>query len=187
MQKLTSDNLAVLFLDLQDGTVSGAKTIGRHKLRRAAGTLAKLAALHGLPAFLSTIPPAGDVLKGVLQALDHPPLHPRTVTTAFGDPAFVDAVKGAGRPVLLIAGVASEIVVLRTALDAVTAGYEVHIAIDACGGFSERTEAAAWSRATAAGVTMSSVVTAASELAGDFTSDLGAKTLELIYEAAGKS
>jgi nicotinamidase-related amidase len=186
MQNLTSDNVAVLFLDLQDGTVSGVKTVGRHKLRRTTAALAKLAVLHGLPAFLSTIPPAGNVLKGVLEALGDRPLHPRTVTTAFGDPAFVAAVKEAGRPVLLIAGVASEIVVLRTALDAVAAGYEVHIAIDACGGFAERTEAAAWSRATIAGVTMSSVVTAAAELAGDFTSEAGAKTLELIYEAAGK-
>ncbi len=33
---------------------------------------------------------------------------------------------------------------------------------------------------------MTSVVTLAAELAGDFTTSVGAKTLELLYEAAGK-
>ena len=62
----------------------------------------------------------------------------------------------------------------------------MQILIDACGGFSERTEAAAWNRASAHGVVMSSVVTLAAEVAGDFTTELGAKTLEVVYEAAGQ-
>lgn len=186
MSSATSDNTAVLFLDLQDHIVSSAKTIGRHKLRRAAGALAKLSALHGLPAFLSAVPPGGPFLKVVLEALGDVPVRPRTHTTAFADQQLVSDLKATGRKLVVIAGVASEIVVVRTALDAVAAGFEVHIAIDACGGFSERTEAAAWSRATASGVVMSSVVTFAAELAGDFATDAGAETLAIIYEAAGK-
>ena len=186
MANITTDNAAVLFLDLQDQTIAGEKTIGRHKLRRTAGALAGLAVLHGLPGFVSSIPPGGAFLKGVVDALDGPSLHPRTVTTAFGDPAFVAAVAASGRRTLILAGVASEIVVLRTALDALDAGYAVHIAVDACGGFSDRTEAAAWNRATAAGARMTSVVTVAAELAGDFTTEIGGKTMALVYEAAGK-
>ena len=186
MTNPTPDNAAVLFLDLQEGTMAGVKTIGGHRLRRAAGALAKLCALHRLPFFLSSIPQAGAFTKRVLEPLDHPPTRPRAVTSAFGDSHLVDDVRACGRQVLLLAGVASEIVVLRTALDARAAGYDVHVLIDACGGFSERTEAAAWSRATANGVVLSSVVTAAAEMAGDITTDLGAKTLELVYEAAGR-
>lgn len=186
MENVTSDSVAVLFLDLQDHIVGGAKTIGRHKLRRAAGTLAKLCALHGLPAFLSSVPPGGAFLKSVTEALDDPQIRPRTYTTAFADAQLVADLTATGRKVVVIAGVASEIVVLRTALDAAAAGFDVQIAIDACGGFSDRTEAAAWNRATAAGVLMTSVVTLAAELAGDFTTDAGARTLALIYEAAGK-
>ena len=111
---------------------------------------------------------------------------PRTFTTAFADTQLVADLAATGRKVLLLAGVASEIVVVRTALDALEAGYEVHIAIDACGGFSERTEAAAWNRATTRGAVMTSVVTFAAELAGDFSSELGAKTLAVVHEAAGK-
>lgn len=186
MEAITNDNVAVLFLDLQDQIISGAKTIGRHRLRRAAGALAKLCALHELPAFLSSIPQGGTFLKGVVEPLGEPPLRPRTVTTAFGDAQLVADLQATGRKVVVLAGVASEIVVLRTALDALAAGFEVQIAIDACGGFSERTEAAAWNRATANGAVMTSVVTLAAELAGDFTTPTGEETLALVYEAAGK-
>lgn len=186
MTSVTADNAAILFLDLQEQTIAGEKTTGRHKLRRAATALAKLAALHGLPGFLSSIPPGGAFLKGVVQALDEPPLRPRTVTTAFGDEQLVADLAASGRKTLILSGVASEIVVLRTALDAIDAGYAVQIAIDACGGFSERTEAAAWNRLTAGGALMTSVVSVAAELAGDFTSERGGKTMALIYEAVGK-
>jgi nicotinamidase-related amidase len=81
-----------------------------------------------------------------------------------------------------LAGVASEIVLQCTALDALTAGYEVQIAVDACGGIDARTEEAAWRRVTAAGGTTPSSVTFAAELTGDFTTDLGQTTLGIMYE-----
>jgi hypothetical protein len=186
MHNVSPGQVAVLFLDLQEGTMANVKTIGGHRLRRASGVLAKLVALHQLPFLLSSVPQAGAYSKRITGPLGEPPLRPRSGTSAFVDPHFVDDLKKLDRPLLLLAGVASEIVVLRTALDAIADGYAVHILIDACGGLSERTEAAAWSRATAAGATMSSVVTAAAELAGDFTTELGGKTLELLREAAGR-
>ncbi len=67
----------------------------------------------------------------------------RTFTSAFGDAELVAGIAASRRKVLVLAGVASEIVVLRTALDALAAGYDMQIAIDACGGLSDRTEAAA--------------------------------------------
>lgn len=186
MANITPDQVAVLFLDLQDDIVASVKTIGRHKLRKTAGALARLCALHDIPAFLSAVPPGGPFLKSVLEPLDEPTIRSRTFTSAFADEDLVAALNATGRRFVVIAGVASEIVVLRTALAAREAGFEVQILIDACGGLSERTEAAAWNRATANGVVMSSVVTLAAELAGDFTTELGAKTLVILYEAAGK-
>jgi nicotinamidase-related amidase len=84
--------------------------------------------------------------------------------------------------VLVLAGVASEIVVQRTALDAIAAGYTVHVAVDACGGISARTEDAAWRRIVQAGGVTTSVTTFAAELAGDFTTELGGKTLGIMFE-----
>ncbi len=91
-------------------------------------------------------------------------------------------LEAAGRKLLLLSGVASEIVVQRTALDAIAAGYDVLVAVDACGGIDARTEDAAWRRMTAAGGATTSAITFAAELAGDFTTEAGGATLGIMYE-----
>lgn len=181
----TSSNTAVLFLDLQDEILKKSQTVSAKQLKKSAGVLAKLAALHELPAFLSAVPPGGDYMDAVLKALPGAKPSMRTETTAFADRGLVDALQASGRKLLVLSGVASEIVVQRTALDALAAGYEVQILVDACGGADARTEDAAWRRVIQAGGTTSSVVTFAAELTGDFTSPTGEATLELAYEAMG--
>jgi nicotinamidase-related amidase len=109
----------------------------------------------------------------------------RTQTTAFADAALVAELQKTGRKVLVLAGVASEIVVQRTALDALAARFEVHVAVDACGGLSQRTEEAAWRRIVSAGAATTSVTTFAAELAGDFTTEAGGATLGIMYETMG--
>ncbi len=176
---------AVLFLDLQDEIVKNSRTNPPETVARHAAALAKLAALHGLPAFASSVPPGGAFLGAVLDASPALQPYPRTQTTAFADHVLVTALKGCGRQVLVLAGVASEIVVQRTALDALAAGYAVHVAVDACGGIGVRTEDAAWRRILQAGAVTTSVTTFAAELAGDFTTELGGKTLGIMYETLG--
>ena len=181
----TRDNAAVLFLDLQDDIVLNSRTVPIERLRRTTGALAKLAALHKLPVFISAVPPGGDFLEAVVTPLGSPAPRMRAETTAFGDRGLVDGLAATGRRVLVVAGVASEIVVQRTALDALAAGYEVHVAVDACGGVDARTEDAAWRRIVAAGGVTSSVTTFAAELTGDFTTELGGATLGIVYETIG--
>jgi hypothetical protein len=176
---------AVLFLDLQDEIVTNSRTNPLAALRTRAAALAKLAALHHLPAFASAVPPGGAYLSDVLGPLAGLEPRPRVQTTAFADTGLTAALAATGRRVLVLAGVASEIVVQRTALDALAAGYTVHVAVDACGGVSARTEDAAWRRITQAGGVTTSVTTFAAELAGDFTTELGGKTLGILYETLG--
>ena len=176
---------AVLFLDLQDEIVKNSRTNTLATLKNNAGALAKLAGLHALPAFASSVGVGGEYLGNVLEPLPTMKVHPRTYTTAFADPALVQALAESGRRILVLAGVATEIVVQRTALDAIDAGYTVHVAVDACGGLSDRTEHAAWRRIEQAGGIMTSVTTFAAELAGDFTTELGGKTLGIMYETLG--
>jgi nicotinamidase-related amidase len=109
----------------------------------------------------------------------------RTQTTAFADAGLVDALRASRRRVLVLAGVAAEIVVQRTALDALAAGFTVQIAVDACGGVDARTEDAAWRRIGAAGGVTTLVTTFAAELTGDFTTGLGGATLGIVYETLG--
>ena len=185
MENATRENSAVLFLDLQEGIVSHSHTVPPEKLLKSAGLLAKLTALHNLPHFLSAVPPGGAYVAGVSDPLGKPEVRMRTQTTAFADAGIVDGLRKSGRKVVVLAGVASEIVVLRTALDAIAAGYTVHVAVDACGGGNPRTEDAAFRRIVAAGGVTSSVTTFIAELAGDFTTDLGGKTLGIMLEALG--
>lgn len=181
----TRDNVAVLFLDLQDEIVKNSATLGTDVLFRSAGALAKLAALHGLPALLSAVPSGGAFLDAVTQVLPESAPRMRTQTSAFSDQGLVDTLAASGRKLLVLSGVASEIVVQRTALDALAAGYAVHVAVDACGGVNARTEAASWQRIIAAGGVTSSVVTLAAELAGDFTTEAGGATLGIMYSLLG--
>jgi nicotinamidase-related amidase len=181
----TPENAAILFLDIQENIVPNSHTVPLPKLTRAAGTLARLAALHNLPHWLSAVPPGGAFLDAVLAPLARPGVRMRTQTSAFADAGIVAALRASGRGVLILAGVASEIVVQRTALDAIAAGYHVHVAVDACGGVDARTEDAAWRRITAAGGVTTSVVTFAAELTGDFTAEPGGATLGLLYEMLG--
>jgi hypothetical protein len=181
----TRDNCAVLFLDLQAEIVPNSKTRPIDGLRRSAAALAKIATLHRVPAFLSVVPSAGAFLSEVTGPLGEPQQRPRTQTSAFSDQALVAALKTSGRSVLVLSGVASEIVVQRTALDALQAGYDVGVAVDATGGIDPRTEDAAWRRITAAGGFTTSVTTLIAELAGDFTSEIGGQSVAIMYESFG--
>lgn len=185
MQIPTRENAAVLFLDLQEEIVKNSRTVPLERLRRSSGALAKLAALHKLPVFLSAVPPGGPFLDAVLAPLGAPETRMRTQTTAFSDQGLVEGLRASGRTALILAGVASEIVVQRTALDALAAGYEAQIAVDACGGIDPRTEDAAWRRVTASGGVTTSVTTFAAELTGDFTTELGGASLGILYETIG--
>jgi len=187
VERPTRENAAVLFLDLQDGIIANSRTNSAEQLARSAGVLAKLAALHALPAILSAVPSGGAYLESVLDPLKRPEPRPRTQTTAFADAGLVDALRTSGRRVLVLAGVAAEIVVQRTALDALAAGYTVQVAVDACGGTDPRTENAAWQQIGAAGGVLTSVTTVAAELVGDFMTDLGNTSLGLLYENLGRT
>jgi nicotinamidase-related amidase len=178
-------NAAILFLDLQEEIVKNSRTVPIERLTRTAGALAKLAALHKLPTFLSAVPPGGAFLDAVLTPLSHPKPRMRTQTTAFSDGGLVEELRASKRSVLVLSGVATEIVVQRTALDALAAGYVVHVAVDACGGVDKRTEDAAWRRISAAGGVTTSTTTFAAELTGDFSTELGGATLGIVYETLG--
>ncbi|MBX7555716.1 isochorismatase family protein [Streptomyces sp. tea 10] len=87
----------------------------------------------------------------------------------------------ARRRALAICGVTSEIVVLHTALDAIAAGYEVSVLLDACGGLSPRTEQAAFRRIEAAGGRITSVASFATDLVRDFTTPTGQEVISALH------
>ena len=112
-------------------------------------------------------------------------LHVRTTTDAFTHAPTRDAIAKAGRTTLLVAGVATEIIVQHSALSGVARGMGVHFVVDACGRLSPRTEDAAFRRLTQAGVVLTSVASVAGQLAADFTQPKGGEALRVLYEMAG--
>jgi nicotinamidase-related amidase len=144
--------------------------------------------LFGLPATLSVVPEQEKAPESIPELRDH--LHNggfsaeklRASASPFLDPATVQRLAETDRKVLILAGFATEVVVLHAALNARKQGYRVIVAVDACGGMSERTEQAAVSQLEGAGVLISSVVSVATKLAPDFTTEKGKQMFALLQQ-----
>src|SRR5262249_29547618 len=165
----------ILFADLQAGIMELSTTNELARLRKGVKALAKLAALFEIPTVVTTAPSESGVrvTPEIAAALGDLPQHTRTTTDAFAHAPTRDAITQTGRKTLLVAGVATEIIVQHSSLSATAHGFEVQVVIDACGGLSARTEDAALSRLTQNGVIISSIASIAGQLAGDFTASVG--------------
>ena len=124
------------------------------------------------------------VTPEIAAALGDLPSYTRTTTDAFLHVATREAIPRTARKTLLIAGVATEIIVQHSALSGATQGFHVQVVVDACGGLSARTEDAALRRLSHAGVVITSIPSIAGQLAGDFTQPRGTQALGIFYEMA---
>lgn len=184
---LDPSNTVVLFADLQEGILELAATCEPVRLRRAVGALAKLSQIFQIPAVVTTAATrSGEarVTPEIAASLGLLTSHTRTTTDAFIHPATCEAIAQTKCKTLLIAGVATEIIVQHSALSAAAQGYNVQIVIDACGGLSPRTEDAALRRLGQAGVVTTSVASIARQLAGDFSQPKGQQAIGVLYEIA---
>jgi isochorismate hydrolase len=179
-------NAVILFADLQAGIIELTATNDLTRLRQAIFALAKLASLFSIPAIVTTAPAEGGarVTPEISAALGELPAHLRTTTDAFAHASTREAIAQTERKTLLVAGVATEIIVQHSALSGAAQGFEVQVVIDACGGLSPRTEDAALRRLTQAGVITTSIASIAGQLAGDFTQPRGGQALGILYEMA---
>jgi nicotinamidase-related amidase len=184
---LNPDSTIVLFADLQAGIIERSVTNEPLRLRRAVSALAKLARLFEMPVIVTTAPSEAGaplVTPEIEEAVGVLPLHTRTTTDAFLHTETRDAIMKTGRKILLIAGVATEIIVQHSALSGTACGLEVQVVLDACGGLSPRTEDAALRRLVQAGIVTTSVPSIAGQLAGDFTQLRGGQAVGILYEMA---
>jgi Isochorismatase family len=167
------------FADLQEEIVGGSATNPREAIGRAVRVLARLAGLLDIPVTVSAAPMPGG--PRLIAEVPEAPVALRTGPSAWDDPAIQAAITGLRRPVLVVCGVVTEMVVLHTALDALAAGCTVHVAVDACGGLSARTEQVAFSRMEAAGAQLTSAASLAGDLVRDFASPVGQQALGAVF------
>ena len=180
--QLSAHSTQLLLCDLQPAIVARSKTIDPGVLNKSAGVLLEVAKLFSLPTTLSVVPEGDKAPELIPELRDSGFTQEKLRATAspFLDGATKNSLAQSRRKVLIIGGVATEAVVLHAVLDARAEGYEVLVPVDACGGMSERTEQAALRQIEAAGAITTSVVSIATKLAPDFTTDLGKNLFNIV-------
>lgn len=180
--QLSTNSAQLLLCDLQLQIVARSKTIEPDALGKSAGVLLEIARLFSLPTTLSVVP-EGDKAPELISELRGNGFAQEKLR-ASASPFFDDATKNllaqSKRKVLVLGGFATEAVVLHAVLDARAEGYEVLVPVDVCGGMSERTEQAALGQIIAAGAITTSVVSIATKLAPDFTTDRGKDLFNIV-------
>ncbi|AVF38155.1 hypothetical protein BV494_24095 (plasmid) [Rahnella sikkimica] len=177
---LDARDVQILFVDLQPELISSSRTIQPAALTANAAVLAQVARLTHVPVTFSIVPVQGKPGRN-LPALT-PYVSPkntvrRVMAGTFMEPRLVDALGAYKRKTLVVAGYATEVAVLQTALGALKAGYTVYVVMDVTGSRSERTEDAAVRQMEMAGAIPTSVLAIAAQLAPDFSRTPGSEVL----------
>jgi hypothetical protein len=181
--QLSSETAQVLFCDLQKDIVRHSETTPARALSSAAGALLQLAKLFSLPTIISVVPDGNNPPQVIAELSGIGGFAPemlRATASLFGDAATTQAIARSGRKVLIVAGFMMEAVVLNTVLDGLALGYEVLVAVDACGSPYARTEQAVLRQMESAGAITTSVVSIGTKLSPDFSTDLGKQMFEIV-------
>ena len=181
--RLSKETALVLFCDLQKELVKHSGTATPKGIVSSAGALFQLSRLFAMPVIISVVPEGKNppqVIAELAQKDGYAPQLMRTTASLFGDEATTHAIERSGRKVLIVAGFMMEAVVLATVLDARAQGYEVVVAVDACGSTSERTERVVERHMESAGVLLTSVVSIGVRLSPDFATEAGQKMFAVV-------
>jgi hypothetical protein len=181
--KLDPKTVQILFADLQPQIVARSKTNTPDALARSAAVLARVARLLHLPMHVSVVPEGGqppELIPELAREMDGVAQLPRISFSPFFDEATRATIAATGRQHLVIAGFATEAVVVHSVCDAIAAGYRVYLPVDACGGMSFRTEDAVLRQIEAAGGVPTSVVTLVTAMVPDISTDVGRQAFEII-------
>jgi isochorismate hydrolase len=171
LEALTPENTTVVLIDYGLGFANVFRTPSLAQNQNNAALLADLALRFGSGLVVTNGPQhkaSGPYYPNVLDVLgDHPVVERGGMFNAFLFDGFAEAVAATGRRNLVIGGLVTEGCVLQTALGGLREGYQVHVAVDACGAQSVETHQTAITRMTMAGV----VPVTAFALASEFTVD----------------
>lgn len=185
---MTLSTVQMLFIDHQPEIVGTSKTNSVEKITAATVGLAKLARLFDIPVTVSYVPIGSGQPKLIpeLEAiLSDAPRFPRTVAPVFDDKATCKHIEGLARHDLVVCGVVTEVAVLLAAFMGVSLGHEVHVPVDACGGYSQRTEDAAFRRIESFGAATAAVATLGAVLQPDLGSSQGQEMMKILQSVMG--
>ena len=168
---ITPQNAVLALIDYQPEQYAGVGSVDHALLLEHVTMLGRVATTFALPVVLSTVyvkhgmsgtnVELREVLPGV-------PEIDRTTMNSWEDPEVRGAVEATGRKKLILAGLWTEVCVAFPALDALGAGYEVYVVVDAIGGVSKAAHDSAMQRMVQAGAVPITVLGLACELQRDW-------------------
>ena len=179
---LTPQNAVLALIDFQPDQYSGVGSVGHDELLSHVTMLGRVATMFELPVVLSTVYVKHGMSGTNVELRDALPGVPeldRTSMNSWEDPEFVSAVERTGRKKLVIAGLWTEVCVVFPTLDALRAGYQVYVVVDAIGGVSRVAHESAMQRMIQAGAIPISVLALACELQRDWGRP-GAERLRIV-------
>lgn len=169
---LTPQNAAFIVIDYQPVQVNSIASMDRQLLINNIVGASKAAVAYGLPIVHSTVNVKTGLNKPPIPqlraALEGHPTYDRTSINAWEDVEFRKAVEATGRKKLVMTALWTEACLTFPALDALKAGYEVYVVVDAVGGTSVAAHEAALRRIEQAGGQMISVAQLFCELQRDW-------------------
>lgn len=152
---LTPENAALLLIDYQPPQVNTIRSMDSLTLVKNAISLAQTAKAYGLPTILSTVGVKDglnpDTVPELKKAMADAIWIDRTSINAWEDADFVKAVEATGRKKLIMGALWTEVCLAFPATDALRAGYEVFVPVDAVGGTSVAAHESGLRRAEQAG------------------------------------
>jgi nicotinamidase-related amidase len=169
---LEPKDCALLLVDQQAGLAFGVGSIDRQALMNNVVALAKTATVFGLPVVASTSATkvySGPLMPTIKSAL--PGIEPidRRSMNVWEDEKARDAVLATGRQRLIVSGLLTEACVTFAVLSALSAGLEVYVVGDACGGLTSASHELALGRMQAAGAHLTSWIQVLLEMQRDWT------------------
>ncbi|CAI8693305.1 hydrolase [Burkholderia pyrrocinia] len=169
---LTPQNAAFIVIDYQPVQVNSIASMDRQLLINNIVGASKAAVAYDLPIVHSTVNVKTGLNKPPIPplraALEGYPTYDRTSINSWEDVEFRKAVEATGRKKLIMTALWTEACLTFPALDALKAGYEVYVVVDAVGGTSVAAHEAALRRIEQAGGRMISVAQLFCELQRDW-------------------
>lgn len=184
--RLSPDNAAMLLVDHQTGLMQLVRNFGFDEFKNNVLAMADVAKLYNLPTILTTSAetgPNGPILPELKEKFPDAPYIPRPgQINAWDNEDFVNAVKATGRKKLIIAGIVTDVCVAFPAISALNEGYQVYVAIDASGTFSEAVQQATLMRLVHVGAVMTNWFAISAELQRDWRRETGERLANLYLE-----
>ena len=186
---LTPENAALILIDYQPPQVNTLRSMDSLTLIRNAVALAQTAKSYRLPTVLSTVGVKTglnpDTVPELKQAMDGAAWIDRTSINAWEDMDFVKAVEATGRKKLIMGALWTEVCLAFPCTDALRAGYEVFVPVDAVGGTSIAAHEAGLRRCEQAGAQPVSWIGVLCELQRDWAREATTEAMVTIGAANG--